>query len=193
MFEPENIKVCFEIFSRITRELTSMLDDSQVLGHIARLTAEATGAKGCAVRVLNEKTRLFELSAVCGLSETYIKKGPVDADHSLSACLKGEIVLIENTANDPRVQYPEDAKAEGIVSILSVPMEMAGSIIGVLRLYTSEARRFSKDELAFVRALADLGVLVLHHARLYSGLKGNHDSLVENFHTWFEAGMHRPQ
>ncbi len=193
MFELEKIKVCFEIFSRITRELTSTLDDSEVLDHIARLTAEATGAKGCAVRVLNEKTRLFELSAVWGLSQAYLTKGPVDADHSLAACLKGEIVHIENTATDPRVQYPEDARAEGIVSILSVPMEMSDRVIGVLRLYTSEPRSFSEDELAFVCALADLGVLVLHHARLYSGLKGDHDSLIENFHTWFEAGMHKPQ
>lgn len=193
MFDPENIKSCFEVFSRITGELTSALDESIVLDDIARLTAEATGVKACAVRVLNEKTRLFELSAVSGLSQAYLKKGPVDADHSLAACLKGEIVHIENTANDPRVQYPEDAKAEGIVSILSIPMEMAGRVIGVLRLYTSEPRNFSEDEIAFVRALADLGVLVLHHARLYSVLKGDHESLVENFHTWFEAGMHRPR
>ncbi len=170
-----------------------MLDDVEVLQHIARLTADATGAKGCAVRVLNEKTRLFELSAVWGLSQEYLTKGPIDADHSLAACLKGEIVHIENTANDPRVQYPEDAKAEGIVSLLSVPMEMAGQVIGVLRLYTSEPRSFTDEEISFVRALADLGVLVLHHARLYSGLKVDHDSLVENFHTWFEAGMHKPR
>ncbi len=193
MFEPGNIKVCFEIFSRITKELTSTLDVAEVLQHIARFTAESTGSKGCAVRILNEKTRLFELSAVWGLSQAYLTKGPVDADHSLSACLKGEIVHIENTADDPRVQYPEDAKAEGIVSILSVPMEMAGQVIGVLRLYTSKPQSFPGEEVAFVRALADLGVLALHHARLYSGLKVDHDSLVENFHTWFEAGMHEPQ
>ena len=193
MFKPGDIKFCFEAFSKITKELTSMLDDAEVLQHIARLTADATGVKGCAVRVLNEKTRLFELSAVWGLSQEYLTKGPIDADHSLAACLKGEIVHIENTAYDPRVQYPEDAKAEGIVSLLSVPMEMAGQVIGVLRLYTSEPRSFTDEEIAFVRVLADLGVLVLHYARLYSGLKVDHDSLVENFHTWFEAGMHKPK
>lgn len=193
MFDPKNIKVCFEVFSRITKELTSKLDDKEVLLDIARLTAEATGAKGCAVRVLNEKTRLFELSAVSGLSESYLKKGPVDADHSLSACMNGEIVQIENTQNDPRVQYPEDAKAEGIASMLSVPMMLGDEVVGVLRLYTSEPRTFSEDEIAFVRALSDLGVLVLDYARLYSGLKGDHDSLIENFQTWFDAGMHEPR
>jgi len=193
MFDPKNIKVCFEVFSRITKELTSKFDDAGVLQDIARLTAEATGVKGCAVRVLNEKTRLFELSAVWGLSQEYLTKGPLDADHSLSACMNGEVVQIENTQNDPRVQYPEDAKSEGIVSMLSVPMMLVDKVIGVLRLYTSEQRTFSEDEVAFVRALSDLGVLVLDYARLYSSLKGDHDSLIENFQTWFDAGMHEPK
>jgi signal transduction protein with GAF and PtsI domain len=192
MFDPGSIKVCFEIFSRITKELTEKLDVSEVLENITRQTAEATGSKGCAVRVLNEKTRLFELSAVWGLSEEYIKKGPIDADHSLSDDLKGEIVHIEDAATDPRVQYPEAAKSEGIVSMLSVPMAVSDKVIGVLRLYTSERRSYSEDELAFVTALADLGVLVLRHAHLYSGLKGDHDSLIENFQTWFEADVYKP-
>ncbi len=193
MFEPGNIKVCFEVFSRITRELSSALDVGEILDHIARQTAEATGAKGCAVRVLNDKTRLFELSAVWGLSQEYLKKGPVDADHSLAACMNGEVVQILDTADDPRVQYPDDAKAEGIVSILSVPMMMMDRIVGVLRLYTSEPRVFTEDELAFVRALVDLRILALCHARRYSGLKVDHDSLVENFQTWFESSTYNPQ
>ncbi len=193
MFEPGNIKVCFGVFSRITRELSSALDVGEILDHIARQTAEATGAKGCAVRVLNEKTRLFELSAVWGLSQEYLKKGPVDADHSLAACMNGEVVQILDTVDDPRVQYPEDAKEEGIVSILSVPMMVMDRTIGVLRLYSSEPRVFTEDELAFVRALADLGILALRHARRYSGLKVDHDSLVENFQTWFESSVYKPQ
>ena len=74
MFDPENIKVCFEVFSRITRELSSAHDVGEVLDHMARQTAAATGAKGCAIRLLNEKTGLFELSAVWGLSQEYLKK-----------------------------------------------------------------------------------------------------------------------
>ena len=193
MFEPGNIKVYFEVLSGITKELTSKLDDAEVLQDIARLTVEATGVKGCAVRVLNPKTKVFELSALYGLSQEYLTKGPLDADHSMSACMNGEVVQIENTQNDPRVQYPEDAKSEGIVSMLSVPMILIDKVIGVLRLYTSETRSFSEDEVAFVRAISDLGVLVLDHAQKYSSLKGDHDSLIANFQTWFDAGMHDPQ
>jgi len=72
-------------------------------------------------------------------------------------------------------------------------MAVSDKVIGVLRLYTSERRSYSEDEMAFVIALADLGVLVLRHAHLYSGLKGDHDSLIENFQTWFEADVYNPR
>ena len=193
MYESGNIKICLEAIRKVTKELTATLDVAEVLQHIARLTAEATGVKGCAVRVLNEKTRRFELSTDWGLSQKYLSKGPIDADHSLAACMKGEIVHILDTANDPRIQYPEEAKAEGIVSMLSVPMMMSDRVVGVLRLYTSQPRSFSEEELMFVRTIADLGILALQHARLYSGLKVSHDSLIEDFHNWFEAGVYKPQ
>ncbi len=193
MFESGNIKICLEAIRKVTKELTATLDVAEVLQHIARLTAEATGVKGCAVRVLNEKTRRFELSTDWGLSQKYLTKGPIDADHSLAACMKGEIVHIPDAANDPRIQYPEEAKAEGIVSMLSVPMMMSDRVVGVLRLYTSKPRSFSEEELTFVQALAGLGTLALQHARLYSGLKVDHDSLIEDFHNWFEASVYKPR
>ncbi len=31
MFDPKNIKGCFEVFGRIMKELTSKLDDTEVL------------------------------------------------------------------------------------------------------------------------------------------------------------------
>jgi len=41
---------------------------------------------------------------VAGLSESYLRKGPLDADKSIAETLNGQIVLILDTANDSRVQ-----------------------------------------------------------------------------------------
>ncbi len=62
----------------------------------------------------------------------------MDADKSIAETLDGQTVLILDTSNDSRVQYPEEAKKEGIASVLSVPITVKGQIIGVLRIYTSE-------------------------------------------------------
>ncbi len=193
MFDPGNVKACLGVIRGITGELTSTLDMAEVLQHIVRLTAEATSVKGCALRLLNEKSRRLELSAAWGLSQNYLEKGPIDVDHSIAACMKGEIVHILDAENDPRIQYPAHAQAEGIVSMLSVPMVLMDRVVGVLRLYASEARRYTEAEIEFVRTLADLGTLALEHARLYSSLKADHESLIEDFQTWFETSVYNPE
>ncbi len=180
------------IIRDITGELTSTLDVDEVLRLIVRLTAEAMQVKGGALRLLNKTTKEFHLSASWGLSQAYLSKGAVDADLSIAACLEGEAVHIPDVRNDPRVQYPKSAEAEGIRSILSVPMTEMSRVIGVLRLYTAEPREFTGEDIEFVHALADLGVLALEHARLFSSLQEAHHSLIEDYHTAFESAVYNP-
>jgi signal transduction protein with GAF and PtsI domain len=134
MKEPEEFSASrLEIIRNITGELTSTLDLDEVLRLIVRLTADAMGAKGAAVRLLREATQEFRLSASWGLSHAYLSKGPIVAESSIAACMKGEVVHIPDVKNDPRIQYPVHAGDEGIVSILSVPMMMMSRVVGVLR------------------------------------------------------------
>jgi len=52
--------------------------------------------------------------------------------------LKEGPVAIYDVSDDPRIQYPDAAKKKGIASILSLPIIVAGRVIGALRIYTSE-------------------------------------------------------
>ncbi len=192
MTQKMNCRTSLEAIRKITGELTSTLDVSEVLDHIVRLTAEAMMVKGAALRLLDKNSREFRLSGAWGLSGDYLFKGPLAADYSIADCLRGKIVHIPDVQSDPQIQYPEDAEAEGIVSILSVPMILRERVIGVLRIYSADPRTYSKEDLEFVQMLADLGTLALEHARLYSGLKEAHDSLIEDFHNWFETSTYPP-
>ena len=113
---------------------------------------------------------------MAGLSESYLRKGPLDADKSIAETLNGQIVLILDTANSSRVQYPEEAIKEGIASVLSVPITVKGQIIGVLRIYTAEQRNFSDDEYELISGLADMGGIAIDNARMYDHLKAEHES-----------------
>ena len=122
------------------------------------------------------------------MSEVYLRKGPLDADKSIAETLDGKIVLIIDMSNDSRVQYPEEAKREGIVSVLSVPITVKGQVIGVLRIYTSEQRNFSDDEYELISGLADMGGIAIDNARMYDRLKTEHENLIDETHRWFEYG-----
>jgi signal transduction protein with GAF and PtsI domain len=148
---------------------------------ITENVGHALDVKGCSVFILDRQRNILEVSATHGVSEAYLKKGPLVADKSISETLQGKKVLISDISNDSRVQYPEEAKREGIASILSVPISVKEDIIGVLRIYTARQRDFSDDE-------CDMGGIAIDNARMYDHLKTDHEGLIHDVHRWFDYG-----
>lgn len=179
---------CFKLYRNVCRIINSTLDVHEVLKLITENIVEALNVKGCVIRLLNRKRQTLEVSASHGVSEAYLNKGPVDADKSITETMTGNSILIYDTITDSRLQYPEEAKKEGIASILSVPISVKGEVIGALRLYTSQSRRFSDDEMELISGLAEMGGIAIDNARMYSELKADHEQLINDIHQWFEFG-----
>jgi signal transduction protein with GAF and PtsI domain len=181
-------KSYFRLFRDICQIINSSLNLSEVLNLITKNVVATLNVKACTVFLWDRERSTLEVSATHGLNESYLKKGPLDADKSITETLQGETVLIRDTANDPRVQYPDEAKKEGIASILSVPISVKEQIIGVLRIYLSGMRDFKEDEIEFIAGLADMGGIAIDNARMYDHLKADHESLIAETHQWFEFG-----
>ncbi len=185
--ESEEIR-CFALYRDVCKVVNSTLDIHEVLNLITDKITAALNVKGCVIRLLNRKRQTLEVSASCGVSEAYLDKGPVQADKSIAETMSGKSILIYDATNDPRLQYPEAAKQEGIASIFSVPISVKGEVIGALRIYTSAPRRFTDDEMELVFGLAEMGGIAIHNARMYSELKADHEKLIHDVHQWFEFG-----
>jgi signal transduction protein with GAF and PtsI domain len=190
----------FKSFRDVCKVINSSLDLKEVLKLITENVGHALDVKGCSVFILDRQRNILEVSATHGVSEAYLKKGPLVADKSISETLQGKKVLISDISNDSRVQYPEEAKREGIASILSVPISVKEDIIGVLRIYTARQRDgvlriytarqrdFSDDECEFIAGLADMGGIAIDNARMYDHLKTDHEGLIHDVHRWFDYG-----
>ena len=157
----------FRIFHEVSRAILSVLDSKEVLRLIAKRIVPAMKLKAASLRLLNEKSNDLELVASRFLSKKYLRKGPLDADKSVPEVLSGRPVLIVDAQNDPRIQYPKEKAEEGIVSILSVPVQVHDKVIGMLRLYTSSPRSFTQEEIEFVSALGEMAGLAIINARMY--------------------------
>jgi signal transduction histidine kinase len=136
-----------------------------VLDAIVKTVSKGLEAKGCSLMLLTEDRKTLLHTVACGLSEWYIRKGPVSVDKSISEALKGKPVAILNATEDERVQYRAQAKQEGIASMLSAPIFLKGEVVGVIRVYTAEQHNFTNSELYFVQAAANLGAIALERAR----------------------------
>jgi len=84
---------------------------------------------------------------------------------------RGHPDFVLDASNDPGIQYPEEARREGLVSVLSLPLNGKTKVIGTLRLYTGEKRSFTQDEIDFLSALAAQGAISLENARNYEVLE----------------------
>ncbi len=167
----------YETLSRINHFISSSKDMDDVVEQVVRSLTDVLGLKGCALMLLDRKTDELKIAAAHGLSQSYLDKGPISASKSIAESISEGPVAIYDVADDPRLQYPEEAIAEGIKSIMSVPLVMRGRPMGVLRLYTAEHWEFTDQDLIFVQAVAEIVALVLDNLRMYKGLKSSIDVL----------------
>jgi signal transduction protein with GAF and PtsI domain len=163
--------VNYETFIKITKSISHSKDPEEVVLMTVEGIKSAMGVKGCALFLINRKTHQLEIAAAYGLSEEYLNKGPISAMQSIARSLDEGPVAIYDVTDDPRLQYPEAAKKEGIASILSVPIGVGGRMLGALRVYTAEPWEFTLDDVNFVQALAQVAGMAIDMCRMYQGQK----------------------
>lgn len=167
----------FRTFRDIMKRVSTSRRSMGVLHDITEAVARSMGVKGSAMFLLDRRRRVLEVVSSYGLSDQYLKKGPVLADRSIKEGLDGITVCVDDVSTDPRIQYPQEAAREGIRSILSAPMVFKKRVIGVLRVYTSVPTEFSMEDVEFVEGLADLAALVIEYNRLVVGAKQSLEAL----------------
>lgn len=159
----------YETLLRVTKAMSMSRDPKEVVKFTTESIKAALDVKGCTLFLTNPKTKQLEVAASSGLSKEYLNKGPVSALKSIAESLKEGPVAIYDVTDDPRIQYPEAAKKEGISSILSVPIYVRGEIIGAMRVYTEEPWEFTLEDVNFVQALAQITGVLIDMCRLYEG------------------------
>lgn len=157
----------YKAFRDIISVVHSSIHLEDVMDLVAWKAAEILGAKGAILRLLNIETDELEISASYGISEAYLAKGPVSHHRTITdVCRQKKVIIIENIRNDPRIQYPQEAWAEGYRFIIDVPLSVADDVVGILRLYFTEMRHFSEIELDWIIAIAEQCSCALGKARL---------------------------
>jgi len=169
-----------------TKAISSSLNLNEVLDLIVKSVVNLLDVKGCGVNLLDSTGKCLETRVACGLSEDYLAKGPIFADKSITETIEGKTVFIQDVSNDARIQYPNEAQNEGIVSILSIPLKAKDQVIGVLRVYTGVVREFTDKEMDLMYKLAEQAGIAVMNAKLYQGIKNDYESLKKELPPHFK-------
>jgi len=168
----------YETLIRITKAISKLRDPEEIVLITVEGVTNALKVKGCTLFLFNRKSDELQLTGSFGLSNEYLNKGPVSSLRSIAAALQDrQPVAIFDVTDDPRIQYPADAKKEGIASILSVPIIIGENLLGCLRVYTAEPWEFTLTDVNFVQAVAQIVGMALEMCRVNKGLKDSIDIL----------------
>jgi signal transduction histidine kinase len=162
-----NIETFYRTFRDISKSVHSCTKVEECLYLAVRKTAEALHAKGSILRILNLKTGELELNAAYGLSDRYLSKGHVSSTKVIQEiCQENRAIIIKDIQTDPRVQYPKEAKEEGIKMMVDLPLFVGQNVVGILRIFFEEQRQFSEEDLNFAIAIAEQCALAIDKTRL---------------------------
>jgi signal transduction protein with GAF and PtsI domain len=167
---PED-KIDIDLFKVVFRAMAQSDNLEIMANHIAQLLVAALEIKGCTIFALNPENEELEVLASFGLRMSYVHKGPVLSDKSIAATISGKSVVIQDTNATDQLQYPEDAKSEGIGAIVSVPIQFYDHVLGALRLYHHEAWGISDRDVDSLSVLAENIGLAMTYTRLLKAFK----------------------
>jgi len=145
---------CMPVFREIGDALNAQVSSKRLLEIASKALVESFDVQGCQFRLLSRDQLTLDDIASYGLSRRFLDKGPVGAERSVAQGMDGEVVLVEDCWNDPRIQYPAEFRAEGIASMLTVPLVTHGQVMGVIRLFSARRREFSAVEIEVFQLVA---------------------------------------
>lgn len=155
------------------RALSSSLDLPLVLKQLARSATHALNAKGALIRLVDQPEGSSKEVVSYGLSKAYTEKQttehePCPIDRAVLS--SNQPVIVNNVAIDERLQDPANFLAEGIHSILYVPLIGRYGPLGVLHVCGSRPNCFGDEAAEFVSAIARQGATAIENALAYDEL-----------------------
>jgi GAF domain-containing protein len=182
----ENARLHTTLFD-IAQAVTSSLELHQLLDQVLAATVRQMNLKAASVRLLDKGGKRLELVAAHGLSDRYLSKGPILVVQSPidRRVLAGESVALSDVAETPGFQYPAEAQAEGIHSVLAVPLSAKDRIVGVMRVYSAQPRPFTSVSTEFLLSVAGIVAVAIENAKLYQALQARYEDLKLDVSEWY--------
>jgi len=155
----------------ISRAITSDLFLEDLLKLIVMVTAKVTGVAICSLWLIEETDgrSKIRLKATQAIAPEYVK----DRSLSLNEGVVGYVathrrpLIVKNVLKSKRFKEKEMARRLGLVSMLSVPLQVKGEkVIGVLNCFTSTPHDFSETEVNLITAVSNQAALAILNAEL---------------------------
>ena len=161
------IKALTDISSAITSE--QYLED--ILKLIVMVTAKVTGVEICSLWLIDESEKpvRIRLKATQAIEPEYVRDRALTMEEGVVGFVitHKQPLIVKDVLKEPRFKEKEMAKKLGLVSMVSVPLQVKDEkVIGVLNCFTSEPHEFSETEVNLIRAVANQAAVAILNTEL---------------------------
>jgi GAF domain-containing protein len=145
------------------------LDLQQVLEALVDVASEVLEADMCSVLVWDERHERLVPGATRGFRPESVAQMSHARGEGITTrvALSGEPIAVEDAVHDPRVAH-RITDAEGIRSLLHVPIKVHGEVFGVFGVNYRQPRELSGGEERVLLALAHRAAVAIENAQLYT-------------------------
>ncbi|MGV9862033.1 helix-turn-helix domain-containing protein [Rhodococcus koreensis] len=163
------------------RELAELRDIDALLGRLVSRAHEMMGTDVTYLSEFDPATRELNVRKTAGSVTPQFQHLRVPPGMGLASQIADSraaqwVLRYQDYAEGPHEELIDDAvAAEGIVSILGVPMLSDGQVLGVLFAATRQEYAFTPDEIAVLSALADHASVVLQTASTLEQVRRSED------------------
>jgi GAF domain-containing protein/anti-sigma regulatory factor (Ser/Thr protein kinase) len=152
---------------RAARTVMGGLDTKTILARIVEEAAAIAGTPHVKILLQERGSATLRVAAQVGSPVPPDFAVPLGVSYSGRVAVTGEPLFIADVLNDPDTLLAERDRTSGIVTYLGLPVKIRDTVLGVLSFNTTEPRRYSADELAYLGSFADQAAIALDNARLY--------------------------
>lgn len=157
-----------DLLSEVSRTIVSDYYLKEILQLIVTMTANVMDSKICSIMLLDEKKEELLIAATQSLSQAYVNKPNLKVGQSVSGrvVLEKKPITVADVTKEKGFMFPEIAKNEGIVSLLSVPMMIKDRVVGVINSYTKSEHNFKKEEIDILQTVANQAAVAIENTHL---------------------------
>jgi len=169
--KPKTYHKYIKALTDISRAITSDLYFEDILKLIVMVTAKVTGFEICSLWLVDESVnpKKIRLKATQSIDPEYVKNRSLDRVEGVVGFVAthNQPLIIKDVQKEPRFKEKEMAKKLGLVSMLSVPLQVKDDkVIGVLNCFTSEPHEFSETEVNLITAVANQAAVAILNTEL---------------------------
>ncbi len=168
---PETQDKYIKALMDISRAITSDLYLEDLLKLIVMVTARVTGVEICSLWLIDERVNptMIRLKASQTINPEYMKDRSLNMDEGVVGFVATHKrpLIVENVLDEPRFKEKEMAKKLGLVSMVSVPLQVKDEkVIGVLNCFTASRYKFSETEVNLIITVANQAAVAILNTEL---------------------------